>query len=771
MKAIIMAGGEGTRLRPVSMNCPKPMTELLDRPVLEYILRLLKKNGVTEACLTLKYLPQMIMDYFGSGEAFGLRLDYRVEQDALGTAGGVLNCVDFIGDEDFLVLSGDCVCDFNLQALMDFHREKKAEATLALYSHNTPLEYGLVITDDDGRVERFLEKPGWDHVLTDRINTGIYILSPSVLAEIPKNKPYDFGRELFPRFLENNRALFGCGMEGYWCDIGSSSAYLQCVMDILDGKVKGMELEAVRNGMFAAAPLPDGVELVPPVYIGRGAVIDRGAKLGPYAVVGSGSVVASRAQVRYSVINGAVVGEDASLTGAVVCRNASIGRGSVLSEGSVVGERTLVGENCLLHASAKLWPNRQIPAGCVVSDSVSFGMLKSGVTFSKPGIISGAYGTVLTAEDAMKLGEASAKFKRVGVGWSGGEAARVLAEAFGAGVCMDGGDLVRYDAGFAACASYAGALLGLPLTIFIEESEGNVTLTFFGKNGDNLTREMERKLEMSTAPAQRDSQHRTGRATDVRGIPEAYIAAAVREAGFGAGILEQFEVAVARRGTENRTLKSALELIGVNVSDRASGIIKFDVKKGGRLLEAVDEEGYRLMPEQLFMITAFVELEYGTKTMTVPYDAPTTLEKLAQAYGAEILRSGRDGARAQAIVESQRRLKDGVFAGVRLCAYLAERKEKLSDLRRKLPKFNSVTREVTLKGDRGAVMRMLLKNSSGVSRETASGLRLDTGLGCVTISPLRERSALKIHTESFSEETAEELCAEFEKRAQQADQT
>ena len=127
----------------------------------------------------------------------------------------------------------------------------------------------------------------------------------------------------------------------------------------------------------------------------------------------------------------------------------------------------------------------------------------------------------------------------------------------------------------------------------------------------------------------------------------------------------------------------------------------------------------------------------------------------------KILRSGRDGARAQAIVESQRRLKDGVFAGVRLCAYLAERKEKLSDLRRKLPKFNSVTREVTLKGDRGAVMRMLLKNSSGVSRETASGLRLDTGLGCVTISPLRERSALKIHTESFSEETAEELCAEF----------
>jgi mannose-1-phosphate guanylyltransferase/phosphomannomutase len=272
MKAIIMAGGEGTRLRPVSLNRPKPMTELFDRPVLEHILKLLRINGVTEACLTLKYLPRMITDWFGGGEAYGVRLDYRVEEEALGTAGGVLNCADFVGGEDFLVLSGDCVCDFDLKTLIDYHSEKRAEVTLALYSHKTPLEYGLVVTDGEGRIERFLEKPDWDHVLTDRINTGVYILSPSVLSAIPKNRPYDFGRELFPRFLEEKRAMFGLAMPGYWCDIGTVGAYLQCAMDILDGKA-GLILDAPspREGVWSVPPLPDGAELVPPVYIGRGA--------------------------------------------------------------------------------------------------------------------------------------------------------------------------------------------------------------------------------------------------------------------------------------------------------------------------------------------------------------------------------------------------------------------------------------------------------------------------------------------------------------------
>ncbi len=772
MKAIIMAGGEGTRLRPVSVNRPKPMTELFDRPVLEHILRLLKKNGVTEACLTLKYLPQMIREYFGSGEAFGVRLDYRVEKEALGTAGGVKNCADFIGGEDFLVLSGDCVCDFDLKALMDFHREKKAEATLALYSHKTPLEYGLVVTDDTGRVERFLEKPAWDSVLTDRINTGIYILSPSVLDDIPKNKPYDFGRELFPRFLENGRALYGRAMEGYWCDIGTGGAYLQCCMDILDGGVGVvMDLPPQKEGVWTSSPLPEGTQLVPPVYIGRGAVVDRGAKLGPYAIVGADSVVGSGARVLHSVLCGAVISENASVTGAVVCRGASIGRGSVLCEGSIVGEGTLVGDDCLLGSSARLWPDRQIPAGSILSGSVALGMLKNGLTFSKPGVITGPYGTAVTAEAAMKLGEAAGLFKRVGVGWGGGEAARVLAEAFGSGVCAAGGDLVRADMRFKSCAAYAGALLDLALSVFFEENGEDITLTFFGQGGTRLTREAERKLEAAAAQPHRTASRRTGHVTDIKGVPEAYIAAAAREAALSDDGIKDFSAAVAGRGAENRALKSALELLGIGVSDKTSGVVHLDVQKGGETLFAVDEEGYRMSPEQLFILSAFIELSCGAKTLSVPYDAPAVLDDLAREHGAQILRSGCGGPLGDTLIKNQTCLRDGVFMGARLCAYLAGRNVALSRLRLELPQFSSAAREVRLEGDRGAVMRRLIKSYEGASRATASGLRLDTELGRVTIAPMRERSALKIRTESFNEETAEELCAEFERRTLRADGT
>ena len=770
MKAIIMAGGEGTRLRPVSANRPKPMTELFDKPVLEHILRLLKLNGVTEACLTLKYLPQMIKDYFGSGEAFGIRLNYRVEREALGTAGGVLNCADFIGDEEFLVMSGDCVCDFDLKSLMDFHREKKAEATLGLYSHKSPLEYGLVVTTKKGRVERFLEKPAWDNVLTDHINTGIYVLSPSVLREIPQNKPYDFGRELFPRLLEDDRALYGRVLEGYWCDIGTGKAYLQCCMDILDGRVGVvLDVPSRKDGVWTSSPLPEGAQIVAPVYIGPGAVIDRGATIGPYAVIGVDSVVSAGAKISYSAVNGAVVGEEVTVTGAVVCRGARLGGGSVLSEGSIVGEGSHIGEGCLLGASAKIWPDRQIPVGSVVTGSVSLGMLKSSLTFLKPGVIAGPYGDTVSVEDAIKLGGAAGAYKRVGVAWSGGEASRVLAEAFGSGVCAGGGDLIRLDASFASAASYAGSILGLELTVFIENSGENVTITFFGKDGFILARETERKLEAAVSQAQRVASRRTGQASNADGISEAYIAAAARTAAFSPDGAEGYRATVIGRGAENRALKSALELLGVDASGQSSGRIRLDVQTGGFTLSAVDEEAYRLSPEQLFLIAAFIDLKTGTKTLAATYDAPAVLEELARGFGAAVLRVGRDGMRAQALYQRQAYLRDGVFMGARLCAYLGQKGEKLSALRAQLPRFSTATREVELKGDRGAVMRMLLNDSMGQTRETSSGLRLDTDLGYVTIAPLRTRSALRIRSESFNEETAEELCAEFEQRARRAD--
>lgn len=235
MKAVILSGGEGTRLKSVSGGLPKPMMPLLGKPLLEHIVALLRENGFDELYMTLRYRPETIRDHFRDGSRFGVHIEYRVEEQALGTAGAVKNCAGLLGEEPFLVMSGDCVCDFDLRGLMARHR---GGATIALSAHTEPLAYGLVVTDAAGHVRGFVEKPTWERVVTDRVSTGVYILSPEVLALIPAGQPFDFAKDLFPLMLERGVPLNGVEMEGYWCDIGDPRAYYRCNLDALDGKCR-----------------------------------------------------------------------------------------------------------------------------------------------------------------------------------------------------------------------------------------------------------------------------------------------------------------------------------------------------------------------------------------------------------------------------------------------------------------------------------------------------------------------------------------------------
>ena len=200
MKAVVMAGGEGTRLRPLTSNQPKPMVPIVGKPCMEHIIELLKQHGFEEVIVTVAFLPQAIRSYFGDGESLGLEMDYSVEEQPLGTAGSVGLAKERLTDT-FLVISGDALCDVDLTALIETHRAKGAAVTIGLKSVDNPLEFGIVVTDDDGRVERFLEKPSWGQVFSDTINTGIYVLEPEVLRHIPDDRPYDFSKELFPHLL------------------------------------------------------------------------------------------------------------------------------------------------------------------------------------------------------------------------------------------------------------------------------------------------------------------------------------------------------------------------------------------------------------------------------------------------------------------------------------------------------------------------------------------------------------------------------------------
>ena len=235
MKAVIMAGGMGTRLRPVTGDRPKPMADILGRPIMEHILLQLKSCGFDEICAAVKYRAEDIMDYFSDGERLGIKLQYRMETEPLGTAGAVKNCRDFYGDEDFLVISADAACDFKLDELMRAHKKSGAAISIALHRNREPLRFGLALQDNEGWVRAFIEKPDWPHVVTDLVNTGIYVISPRVMELVPEAKESDFGRDIFPELLRRGEKILGLEMDGYWRDMGSPGDYYRCCADAWEG--------------------------------------------------------------------------------------------------------------------------------------------------------------------------------------------------------------------------------------------------------------------------------------------------------------------------------------------------------------------------------------------------------------------------------------------------------------------------------------------------------------------------------------------------------
>jgi mannose-1-phosphate guanylyltransferase/phosphomannomutase len=246
MIAIVMAGGFGTRMRPLTCNVPKPMLPIANRPVVEHGLRLLKRHGFDDIRMLLYYQPQVIREFFGDGTSLGLNLTYVTTETDLGTAGAVRFAQKGL-DEPVLVISGDVLTDFDLTRVLEFHRERGSKATLVLARVTNPLAYGIVITEPDGRIVRFLEKPSWGEVFSDTVNTGIYVLEPEALERVPAEREFDFSRDLFPALMECGVPLYGCIATGYWRDIGNLSEYRQAQVDILRGEVD-VEVQGQKVG-------------------------------------------------------------------------------------------------------------------------------------------------------------------------------------------------------------------------------------------------------------------------------------------------------------------------------------------------------------------------------------------------------------------------------------------------------------------------------------------------------------------------------------------
>ena len=405
MNAVVMAGGAGSRLRPLTINRPKPMVPLVNKPVMAHIMDLLRRHGITNVVVTLQYMADLVQDYFGDGSAMGMTINYSIEEVPLGTAGSVKNAQQYL-DETFIVISGDAVTDFDLGAIIEYHKSREAVATLTLYRVPNPLEYGVVIINEDGRIREFQEKPSWGQVISDTVNTGIYVLEPEVLEYFTVGTPFDFSRDLFPMLLEKGEPLYGYVSEGYWCDIGNIQEYMRASNDLLQGHI---HLESIGADIGGGVWCGDNVEIAPdaqlhgPLYLGQGVKIKGAVVVHGPSVIRDYTVVDNRAHIDRSIIwRNSYVGEGVELRGAIVCKQCSVKNKAVVFEGAVVGDMSTVGESAIIHPNVRIWPEKEVEAGATVKSSIIWGSQGRRVLFGRYGVtgqvnsyvsVSGAYGS------------------------------------------------------------------------------------------------------------------------------------------------------------------------------------------------------------------------------------------------------------------------------------------------------------------------------------------------------------------------------------------
>jgi NDP-sugar pyrophosphorylase family protein len=346
MKAILLAGGKGTRLRPLTVHTPKPIVPIFNRPFLYYQIDLLRQvPEIDEAILSLNYQPRRIEEIFGDGEGLGLKLRYVVEPMPLGTAGAVRYAGDSL-TESVVVFNGDVLTQVDLAAVLRLHRERRAKATIVLTPVDNPRAYGLVKTDPDGNIVEFLEKPGEDEITCNTINAGIYVLEPDTFERIPKDTAWSIERSFFPSLIERRETFVAYVYEGYWIDIGTPAKYLQVHRDIMDGRYAAPPFAGSARPAAWVSPdakIDDGVELHGPCFVDEGAVLKGGSKVLPYSVIGRQTHVEEKAVVDGSIIwpNG-WIGPEAAVRGAILGRNCHIGRNAVLDPPVVLGDKTVV---------------------------------------------------------------------------------------------------------------------------------------------------------------------------------------------------------------------------------------------------------------------------------------------------------------------------------------------------------------------------------------------------------------------------------------------
>ena len=815
MKAVIMAGGEGTRLRPLTCGMPKPMIPVANRPVMEHIIELLKKYNIDDIAVTLYYMPEIIKEYFQDGRQFGVNLNYFIEEKPLGTAGSVKNAEELLTDT-FIVISGDALTDIDLAKAVDFHNKKGSMATLILKKVDVPLEYGVVVTDSDGKILRFLEKPGWGEVFSNTVNTGIYILSPEIFKLYTKGEVFDFSNDLFPMILQNKLPMYGVVSNEYWCDIGDLMAYMSSHNDVMDEKIK-LNIKGTRQTQGQAKNIWIGenvmigkdVLMEGPAIIGDNCSIGDGCIIGPYTVIGDGNRISERCGLKRSIIwRSNVIQKNVQLRGSIICDRTIIKDNVSTFEESVIGSGTVIDSNATVRQGIKIWPNKEIESRSEVSSNLVWGSRYIQNIFGQKGL-AGEINVDITPEFATKLGAAWGSIiknaKKIGISCDGTNTASMIKMAFTAGVLSSG--LKVWDIGETLIPVTRNAIRfygldgGLHIGTFSDD-RNKLFIEFTDRHGCNIDRQMERKIENAFI---REDFVRS-EACNIRGITQIKDYDKV----YTRNILNQLRASLFHSkvliACENNEFRSLIDNImqdmgckynfyDSNLNDdtnisrvmiQDSYDIGFKVDDECEEIMLFDDTGKKVEKNQYSVLSAYISMknvDHGNLSLNNRIVSPVyesgEIENMAinNALSIKKTKTSVSEIMKAIIEEDEKRIDfdeqfimrfDAPGAIVKILDFMAVNDLKISKIISELPQSFMKEREVACGWNmKGKVIKEIMHDNRGNPLETIEGVKVKFPKGWVLVLPDAERPVCRIIAEGFNEETAAELTDFYTKKITQ----
>jgi mannose-1-phosphate guanylyltransferase / phosphomannomutase len=829
MRAVLMAGGSGTRLRPLTCDLPKPMVPMLNRPIAEHIINLLKRNSITEIIATLYYLPDVMRDYFQDGSDFGVQMTYAVEEEQpLGTAGSVKNIHQWL-DDTFITISGDAITDFNLQAAIAFHREKKSKATLILTRVPNPVEFGVVITDKDGRINRFLEKPSLSEIFSDTVNTGTYILEPEVLEYLPENEESDFSQDLFPLLLEKGEAMYGYIAEGYWCDVGHLEAYREAQYDGLEKKVK---LDFPYKERSAGIWIGNNTYIHPSATIESPALIGDNCRVGARVRIEAGTVIGDNVTVgtdadlkRPIIWNGATIGDEAHLRACTISRGTRMDRRSQALEGSVVGSLSIVGEEAQIAPGVRVWPSKRIESGAILNINLIWGNTAQRNLFGQRGV-SGLANIDLTPEFVVKLGASYGSTLKLGstvlVSRDQRSVSRMIGRAMIAGLMSAGVNVQNLEATAIPIARTMMTNLNDVsggIHIRLEPNRPDYLLIeFFDRQGISISKSKEKKIEGTyfKEDLRRVAIQEIGSVSYPSGILDTYSrtferyinVAAVRNSsskividyvyGVSGAILPQL---LAKFGCDAVVLNASLRETAISATEKEMLIDQLgqvvealranfgvQVSANGEQFILVDEAGLPIRGEVLTaLMVNTVFTAHPRSTVVVPVNASSAVEEIARRHDGNVIRTKVNPSALMEASQDNPNVVlggnsdmgfifphlhpgfDGMFSIAKLIEMLTIQERSLADIRNDLPniyhKFCSIRCAWKVKG---ALMRHLVETHPTENLELIDGVKIinPQNDNWILILPDAGEPVVHIYANSSDRYWVDDQLAEYRQRVQ-----